>query len=58
MGAVLERKQTGLAIDRERAEDMDARLLEQEDVLWARVIARDRAADGTFVYAVRSTRVY
>ncbi|HEX8035281.1 MAG TPA: bifunctional DNA-binding transcriptional regulator/O6-methylguanine-DNA methyltransferase Ada [Ktedonobacterales bacterium] len=37
---------------------MDAPLLEQEDVLWARVIARDRAADGTFVYAVRSTGVY
>lgn len=58
MSAVLERKQRGLAIDRERAADMDAPLLGQEDVLWARVTSRDRAADGAFVYAVRSTGVY
>src|SRR6266542_1649952 len=30
----------------------------QFDDRWRAVLARDRAADGRFVYAVRSTRIY
>ncbi|WP_053238760.1 bifunctional DNA-binding transcriptional regulator/O6-methylguanine-DNA methyltransferase Ada [Sandaracinus amylolyticus] len=30
----------------------------EDDARWAAVVARDRAADGTFVYAVRTTGVY
>src|SRR3982750_678601 len=29
-----------------------------DDIRWQSVLARDRRADGTFVYAVRSTGVY
>lgn len=58
MGTVLERTQTASARESERVADMDAHPQQQEDVLWARVIAKDRSADGTFVYAVRSTGIY
>lgn len=58
MGTALEQTQTASARDGVPATDVDAPLHEQDDALWARVIAKDRAADGTFVYAVRSTGVY
>jgi AraC family transcriptional regulator of adaptative response/methylated-DNA-[protein]-cysteine methyltransferase len=39
---------------------MPAQVLSQieEDVRWARILARDKAADGAFWYSVTTTRVY
>src|SRR5205085_1124243 len=34
------------------------RIYRNDDARWKAVISRDRAADGQFVYAVRSTGVY
>lgn len=58
MDTALERIQTASAQDSASRTNMEAALHVQEDVRWARVIAKDRAADGTFVYAVRSTGIY
>src|SRR5918997_4263751 len=53
---VSRRKETGMiAVD-----DMvaAARAATEQDWRWASVVARDRAADGKFLYSVRTTGVY
>jgi AraC family transcriptional regulator, regulatory protein of adaptative response / methylated-DNA-[protein]-cysteine methyltransferase len=37
---------------------LDARFAQTDEVRWTAVLAHERAADGAFVYAVRSTGVY
>lgn len=33
-------------------------IIENDDACWARVLARDAAADGRFVYGIRTTGIY